>query len=437
MPTSKSINGAAFLFFLSLNLFSISVKVVAAPDIYLLGKKSDASWKIGVENPDAQAVLLNDKVKAPIAPNSSAPSADVSVERITKKYPSDALAFSWKDSWRSALTFTHESPVDLRPYEKGVVSFDLKIDELSKGGVSFKLSCGKDCDRLVPYLAQAKTLIGKGWQSIAVPVQCFIHDGDDMSAVATPFALETGGAGRVAIANVKIKSSGKANVTCPDYKTLSVTPAMLDEWWSMDWWLPRHEKKLQDIKSRPIDLVFIGDSITEGWEKSGVPVWQKYYANRNAIALGFGGDRTENILWRLQHGEVDEIHPKVAVLMFGTNNTGFRHEDPALTARGVKRVLDELRQRLPETKLLLLAIFPRGEKPDDKLREINEQINSRIAEFADNKSIFFLNINKVFLDDQGMLSKTIMPDLLHPNEKGYELWANTMEPELKKLMQEQ
>jgi beta-glucosidase len=136
----------------------------------------------------------------------------------------------------------------------------------------------------------------------------------------------------------------------------------------------------------------------------------------------------------LLHGEVDGIAPKVAVLMFGTNNTGHRQEDPKTTAIGIKRNIDELQKRLPDTKILLLAIFPRGEKPDDQLRQINEKVNGIISGYADNKKIFFLNINQSFLEPDGTLSKDIMPDLLHPNEKGYEIWAKAMAPALQKLL---
>ena len=150
--------------------------------------------------------------------------------------------------------------------------------------------------------------------------------------------------------------------------------------------------------------------------------------------LGFGGDRTENVLWRLMHGEVDGIAPKVAVLMVGTNNTGHRQEDPATTAAGIKRDVEELRRRLPETKILLLAIFPRGEKADDPLRLINQKVNAIIAGLADNQHVYFLDIGKAFLTADGMLSTDIMPDLLHPNEKGYEIWARAIAPQLNRLL---
>lgn len=408
----------------------------AAPaDIPLFVKQAANGWQVGADNPDSNITLTGESARVPNVAGSSAPNSDVTVTRSEKSAAGDALTFRWKDTWRAGLTFTSATPIDLRAYSKGVVTFDFKVDELAKGGVAFKFSCGKNCERQVPYLLPARELAGKGWQALAVPMECFLHDGDDVSAISTPFAIESGGAGQVAIANLRINAKGKANVNCVDYREASVTPGPLNEWWSLEWWMPRHEKKLQDIKARPIDVVFIGDSITEGWEKSGAPVWEKFYAKRNAIALGFGGDRTENVLWRLQHGEVDGINPKVVVMMLGTNNTGHRHEAPELIAKGLKRDLDELRKRLPNSKILLLAIFPRDAKPDGEARINNEKVNVLITSFADNQHIFFRNINKVFLDEQGILSKDIMPDLLHPNEKGYTLWADAMEPVLQQLLQ--
>jgi len=122
--------------------------------------------------------------------------------------------------------------------------------------------------------------------------------------------------------------------------------------------------------------------------------------------------------------------------MFGTNNTGHRHEDPVLTVAGIKRDIAELKKRLPRTRILLLAIFPRDEKPDGKLRQMNEKINQMLPQMADGKQVFFLNINQAFLQADGTLSKEIMPDLLHPNAKGYQIWAEAMQPELERLMRD-
>ena len=195
-----------------------------------------------------------------------------------------------------------------------------------------------------------------------------------------------------------------------------------------------HDSFLARGKSGPIGVLFLGDSITQGWENEGREVWQRHYAGYQALNLGFGGDRTENVLWRLQHGELDGLAPKVAVLMIGTNNTGHRAEDPATTAAGVRRLVKEIRTRLPATKLLLLAVFPRGEKPDDPLRGINERVNWLIAGEADGRQVHFLDINAAMTEPDGTLSRDVMPDLLHPNGNGYEIWQREMEPMLQRLL---
>ena len=142
------------------------------------------------------------------------------------------------------------------------------------------------------------------------------------------------------------------------------------------------------------------------------------------------------MIWRLQHGEIDGIAPKLAVIMIGTNNTGHRQDPPEQTAAGIKKILEVLKKKLPRTRVLLLAVFPRGATSDDKLRKINDGINKSIQGFADGKRVHFLNINTTFLDDDGKLPKSVMPDLLHPNEKGYRMWAAAQEPTIKKLLAE-
>jgi len=407
-----------------------------AQSIVLFSDSAQTDIKITIESPSAQQELTGAKAEVPKVADSSSPNADVTVVKSNKNTTGDALTFSWKDSWRASLNFETKTPIDLSDYiNSGVVEFDLKVIELGNGGLAFKSKCNETCERQIPYLIHARDLEGKGWKHFSVPLKCFMRDGDNFSSVTLPFALETGGAGTIEVAKVHIEKTGTPSLSCPDYKTLSTTPAVLNEWWSLGWWMPRHLQKLEEVKShKNAQVIFIGDSITQGWEKDGFNVWNHNYAKYNAIALGFGGDRTENVLWRLQHGEVNGLSPKVAVLMFGTNNTGHRQEDPKTTAAGIKLNIDELQQRLPNTKILLLAIFPRDEKPTEQLRKINEDINSIISTFADNKKVFFLNINKSFLDSNGILSKDIMPDLLHPNEKGYEIWAKAMEPSLIKLL---
>jgi beta-glucosidase len=207
-----------------------------------------------------------------------------------------------------------------------------------------------------------------------------------------------------------------------------------------DWWMPRHNAIVDRVKQGNVDIIMIGDSITHGWDGAGKTVWDKYYANRNAVNMGFGGDQTQHVIWRLQNGEIDNINPKLAVVMIGTNNSGGDYT-PEQVADGVKAIVCELKTKLPNTKILLLAIFPRATigLPNDKdgpynpQWERNDKATKLFAKVADNKTIFYLDINKKFLNKKGELPRDVMPDLLHPNEKGYEIWAKAMEPMIVKL----
>ena len=213
-----------------------------------------------------------------------------------------------------------------------------------------------------------------------------------------------------------------------------------------EWWMPRHQAVLERVAKGNIDLLMIGDSITHGWENSGKATWDKYYAPRNAANLGFSGDRTEHVLWRLQNGEVDNICPKLVVLMIGTNNSGGDQYTPEQIADGIKAIVCTLRTKLPETKILILAIFPRGDAAQRADKEGGAVFNAQWAKnnkaselaskLADGKMIFFKDINEAFLNDQRVLTRDVMPDLLHPKETGYQLWAEAMEPTVAKLMGE-
>lgn len=182
-------------------------------------------------------------------------------------------------------------------------------------------------------------------------------------------------------------------------------------------------------KKGGIDVVFLGDSITEGWRGAGKEVWAKHYAPLKAANFGIGGDRTEHVLWRLQNGNLDGITPKAVVLMIGTNNTG-RDSAPQI-AEGITAIVKEIRTRTPSTKILLLGIFPRGEK--DARVKIG-QINEIIAKLDDGKAVFFLDIGPKFLQPDGKLTREIMPDLLHPGPAGYQIWTDAMQAKLDELL---
>ena len=208
----------------------------------------------------------------------------------------------------------------------------------------------------------------------------------------------------------------------------------------------RHESFNEISKKGEAQLVFLGDSITHGWEGKGKAVWAKEWAPLKAANFGIGGDRTEHVLWRLENGNFDGLKPKAIVLMIGTNNTGHQgrpqkelngavYECTAeQTAEGIKAILAQLRKKCPDAKILVLGIFPRGADKNDKFRQQNEATNAIVKGFADGQKVFFLDVGAKFLEPDGTLSKTIMPDLLHPNEKGYQIWSDAIKADVLALL---
>jgi N-acetylglucosamine-6-sulfatase len=201
----------------------------------------------------------------------------------------------------------------------------------------------------------------------------------------------------------------------------------------------RHAKFNEVSKEGTAEVVFLGDSITQGWEGKGKAMWAQHFAPMKAANFGIGGDRTEHVLWRLANGNFDGLKPKLVVLMIGTNNTGHQGRDGHVctaqqTADGVKEILAVLEKKCPQAKVLLLGIFPRGPDAMDKFRVQNEETNAIIKGYADGKRVFWKDLGSVFLAKDGTLSKEIMPDLLHLNEKGYQMWAEAILPEVTAIM---
>jgi lysophospholipase L1-like esterase len=204
---------------------------------------------------------------------------------------------------------------------------------------------------------------------------------------------------------------------------------------SLDWWFKKHESLNARVKQGNVDLIFIGDSITNGWDNEGRDVWATFYGRRNAVNLGISCDRTQNVLWRLDHGNIDGISPKLAIVMIGSNNSS--RSKPEEIPEGIKAVVQRLRTKLPATKVLLLAIFPRGKDNQDPWRQINNAVNERIAGLADGKAVFYLDIGPRLVAPDGTASTEVLRDLAHLSAKGYEIWAEAMEPMVAKLMEEE
>lgn len=205
------------------------------------------------------------------------------------------------------------------------------------------------------------------------------------------------------------------------------------------WWKDRFEQKCKVAEAGGFDVLFVGDSITHAWENGngGKAVWDRDIAPLKAANFGYSGDRTENVLWRLDHGELSgKLDPKVVVIMIGTNNTGHRSDKPAEIFAGVEAIVGRLTARFPKAQILLLDIFPRGEQANDAMRMNNTQANSALTKLDGSAGgrVHFFPIGGKFLTADGTLARDIMPDLLHPNAKGYEIWSAAMVPEIKKLL---
>jgi beta-glucosidase len=197
-------------------------------------------------------------------------------------------------------------------------------------------------------------------------------------------------------------------------------------------WMTRHESFNKKVAQGNVDLVFIGDSITQGWEGNGKDIWAKYYGERNAVNLGIGGDRTQHVIWRLDNGNLKDITPKAAVIMIGTNNSGSNSSQEI--AEGVKKIVEQIRNKSPKTKILLLAVFPRGATKDDARRKVNQGANAVFSKLDDGKHIHYLDIGGAFLQEDQTLPRNIMPDLLHLSPQGYEIWAKSIETKLASML---
>lgn len=220
----------------------------------------------------------------------------------------------------------------------------------------------------------------------------------------------------------------------------------------------RHDAKVAAVKNGDYDLALIGDSITHTLGEFGgkyeplKAMWDKHFAPRKAINLGYSGYRTEQILWHLQHGELDfGRSPKVVMLLIGSNNSDDRHFQRAHTAEeiftGTKAIVELIKQKHPTTKILVLRIFPRGGDDEQGVSppafnsskqciETCRRAGEMTAQLADGKQVFWLDVNHVFLRDDGKINTEMMWDLVHPSPAGAEAWVQAVEPTLKKLLGE-
>ena len=202
-----------------------------------------------------------------------------------------------------------------------------------------------------------------------------------------------------------------------------------------EWWFKRQAEKIGAMKEGEYELLMVGDSITHNFESIGEKVWKKHFEPLKALNLGFGGDRTNHVLWRLDHLPSPKVQPRAAVVMIGTNNICWGSDKPREAADGVKAIAAKLQDLYPEAKVLVLGVFPRRRELSHPHRKQIIELNSYLPDLLKElKNVKFLDIGPSFLDEKGHLSKEMMPDTTHPSEKGHQVWADAIESELKALL---
>jgi lysophospholipase L1-like esterase len=196
----------------------------------------------------------------------------------------------------------------------------------------------------------------------------------------------------------------------------------------------RHQSFLEVARAGNIDLLFVGDSITDWWrqEQRGLAIWNEHFGPLRAANFGIAGDTTQGVLWRMQNGELEGFSARLIVLMLGTNN--INRNTNADIAQGIRAILNEFEKRQPSAKVLLLGVFPRGEEAGNPFRASIREINTHLQAFADDSRVFYMDIGDRFLEPDGTLPASVMPDGLHPNTEGYRIWADAIGSRVRELM---
>lgn len=241
------------------------------------------------------------------------------------------------------------------------------------------------------------------------------------------------------ISSTRLKSLAVAGWVCASVcasasalaESIAVTPAPREisyEWMSLSRWYEMHAEDVAEAEAGESPLVFIGDSITEGWAQAGVAEWDAHFLPRGAVNFGIGGDMTGNLLWRLDQGATGKLNPRAVVLLIGVNNTWITDEPPETIAEGVVAVVDRLEAVFPEADILLQAVFPMAERPNDPQRLVVTAINEHLQSLGQRPRVTWMDIGDVFLEDDGRISTEIMPDFLHLSPEGYRRWSDAVRP---------
>lgn len=226
-------------------------------------------------------------------------------------------------------------------------------------------------------------------------------------------------------ATISLAEEAKVSGTTPSPRTIEFS------WMSVDAWNKMQAEDVAIAEKGGVDLLFVGDSITAGWNWD---IWQKNFAQYNPANFGVGGDHTGNLLWRLEHGDKGNLKPKAIVLLIGVNNFGHLNETPQQVFDGIKAVVKTLRKNYPKAKILVNGVFPFEESATSPKRAQVKEVNALVAKLDDHKHVFVKDYGALFLQPDGTISKEVMGDFLHPTAKGYQIWVDAMLPDIQKLL---
>ena len=216
-----------------------------------------------------------------------------------------------------------------------------------------------------------------------------------------------------------------------------IVPEIQDkEWMSAATWLARHETFLKQAEDKTIPLLFLGDSIMQGWAEAGKKAWDAAFAPLGAVNFGIGGDEVQHVLWRVQNGETEGLSPELVVVLIGTNNIGNGGHSGVDTAEGIKHLVSVLREKMPESEILLHKIFPRDQESGTPFRREIAALNQSISPLKEQPRVTLIDVNHLFLEDDGTIAVSSMPDFLHLSSKSYHRWAEILLPEVKRLMKQ-
>lgn len=244
-----------------------------------------------------------------------------------------------------------------------------------------------------------------------------------------------------AIAALAVAAQGKSAgtvETTPDSRVGNVTkdktrdPGLFGAHWWANRFLSRH-MEIEKFKGKSVDVVLLGDSIMHFWEWKQPESWKRFAANRTVLNLGYGGDRTQHVLWRIAHGELDGYDARHVVLMIGTNNNSFKDSKPENVAGAIELIVSKIREKQPKAKIILHPIFPRGNSAQSvrhvDARARNDRTNALLKQFADRDGkIIWIDFNDRLVDASGWVPKTIMRDEIHPTAAGYDIWMEALAP---------